>query len=43
MNFSRYCVVFPSEADAALTFLFTLWVKPKSKIRLIRQKNTLKF
>jgi len=38
-NFSRYCVAFPSEANAALGFLFTFWAKPKSKIRPIGQKK----
>ena len=38
-NFSRQHVVFPSEVNAALTFLFTLCGKTKSKIRLIRQKT----
>ncbi len=37
-NFSRYCVAFPSEANAALGFLFTFGAKPKSKIRPIGQK-----
>ena len=32
MNFSRYHVVFSSEVDAALGFLFTLYAKIKSKI-----------
>jgi len=40
-NFSSHRVAFPSEADAALGFLFTLWAKPKSKIRLIRQIENL--
>jgi len=34
---------FLSEAGTALTFLFTFWVKPKSKIRLIRQKQHNEF
>jgi hypothetical protein len=43
MNFSRHHVAFPSEADAALGFLFTLCAKTKSKIRLIRQSNIYVF
>ena len=42
-NFSHNHVAFPSEADAALTFLFTRFVKTTSKIRLMTIESVFVF